>query len=187
MNKEICGWYIGMSAGERVDYIYMNFRNIMRILSSQQEALAMRVSILRESSAHNHEELGVAIMKSQNPGGATESFAENRVYTLECIKQFKLPNSILVGIDDTEEIRYAMHELDVLRLEYDLFKNRIHNLDEDDAFILASYVSRKKSVDELSEILAIEPESVRKKLYRIKKKLKAAMVPLMLKYEEQYF
>ena len=52
MNKEICGWYIGMSAGERVDYIYMNFRNIMRILSSQQEALAMRVSILRESSAH---------------------------------------------------------------------------------------------------------------------------------------
>lgn len=187
MNKEIFGWYIGMSAGERVDYLYMNYQNIQRILSSQQEALAMRVNMLRESSIHHNEELGVTVMTSRSSGGITERQAEDRVYTLECVKNYRLPNSVLIGIEDTKEIKDGFYELVMLRLEYDLFKNRIGKLSEDDGYILLSYVSRKKSVEELSEMLAIEPESVRKKLYRIKKKLKAIMLPLMLKYEEQYF
>jgi DNA-directed RNA polymerase specialized sigma24 family protein len=48
--------------------------------------------------------------------------------------------------------------------------------------ILSSYLNRNRSVRELADDMAIESESVNKRLYRLKRKLKECMIPFMKEY-----
>ena len=41
MNNELIGWYLNKSRGERVDFLYMNYPRLKRIMKGYQDSLYM--------------------------------------------------------------------------------------------------------------------------------------------------
>ena len=39
MNNELIGWYLNKSTGERVDFLYMNYPRLKRIMKGYQDSL----------------------------------------------------------------------------------------------------------------------------------------------------
>lgn len=187
MNNELIGWYLNKSTGERVDFLYMNYPRLKRIMKGYQDSLYILIKNEREYSKHTGNDIGVRIMTTVGISDPTQKQAMENMLILEAIQNFRLTDDCLAGINDTRAIKEAYFELTVMKREIDLLNTRIKALSQDDEMIVSAYINRGKSIYDLAEDLCIEPESVRKKLYRIKRKIKKDMMPFMLEYEEAFF
>ena len=72
-----------------------------------------------------------------------------------------------------------------MRREYDRLKNRIRFLRTDEKSVFERYIRYQDRTAELSDELSITQESVRKKIYRIKKKLYAGFADSLDVYDDE--
>ena len=52
MNNELIGWYLNKSTGERVNFLYMNYPRLKRIMKGYQDSLYILIKNEREYSKH---------------------------------------------------------------------------------------------------------------------------------------
>ena len=166
------GFYCELNVEKRMDYIYKNYSNYGNIIESYRQGL---IFMIHNQKIYNRRqgigELLIRIQSGTMNKSLTEDQAIENVIIKECVDEKKITDALLADVDNPEKIKLGIFELDLMKREYDLFSCQIKLLDSDDCEILYSYLKRKKDIYDIAKDLIIEPESVHKRLYRLKKKL----------------
>jgi len=137
-------------------------------------------------TAYN-EEVGVRIRTSRDFYSVTEEEAIERVMISENIKNGTLSKEMIEDTSDADMIRQMLFSINLLKNEYKILECHIHGLSMANKEILLPYVNKKTNLERLSKKLCIEPDSVKQRIYRIKKQLKETVFLYMKDYEEGDF
>jgi Ran GTPase-activating protein (RanGAP) involved in mRNA processing and transport len=181
--QSMIGQYCKNSTDKRFDYIYMNYKNFIGLIAGYREGLAFLISSQKAYNRKSKQEnLGVRVQIVQGLSDLTANMAIENVMVKEQIDNCHISTELLIGVDDREEVALALFELQLMKQELQVFDFQLQTFREEDFMILSSYLNRNRSVRELADDMAIESESVNKRLYRLKRKLKERMIPFMKEY-----
>ncbi len=170
--QETVGSYYKLAPKKRLDVIVNNFDSFPAMIRDYEmdieEWLLARRSAARQESLGD---LGVRV-QSNNTSSPTENATFEKMQVEGIIKTGKL-DAFSYKLPDHDEIERALMEIRLMRREYDRMKNRIRLLRSDEKNVFERYIRWQDRTAELSDELSITQESVRKKIYRIKRKLYA--------------
>ena len=181
--QSIIGHYCKNSTDRRFDYIYMNYDNFTRQIEGYREGLAFLIASQKAYNRKNdYGDLGVRVQTSRGLSDLTADMAIENVIVKECIDKCEASDDLLMDVDDREEVALGLFELQLMKQELQVFDFQLQTFRKEDFKILSSYLNRNRSIREIAEELSIEPESVNKRLYRLKRKLKERIIPFMKEY-----
>jgi len=172
----------------RFEYVWDNFYRMEDVIKAKEESLVC--FILNERACKKKssmEEVGVRIRTSRDFYSVTEEEAIERVMISENIKNGTLSKEMIEDTSDADMIRQMLFSINLLKNEYKILECHIHGLSMANKEILLPYVNKKTNLERLSKKLCIEPDSVKQRIYRIKKQLKETVFLYMKDYEEGDF
>lgn len=168
---------------ERVEYLLTNYRDIEQIIHTKKQSLALIVSNERAfSRKKNRRELGVTISKTNDFISQTEAEAIEHVQIMESIENGTLCEALIDDSLDAELINMEIFDINLLNNEYNLLRCHMESLPLENKKIFIPYTNRRITIEKLAGKLFIEEESVKQRLYRIRKNLKETVLPYMEEY-----
>lgn len=170
--------YRSCNAKERINMIYMNYPTFEDIIKGYRQGLIYEITAQKSyNRKSNKGDLGVRVQVSGIHSDITADQAIENVLIGDALDTGNLSEDFYAGTDDRNELTRKVQIYWMMQNEYALFTAQLKTMDREDALIIRPYIIKEKSIGELAEDLHIEPESVRKKVYRIKKKLVAQIQP----------
>jgi len=161
----------------------MNYDNFTRQIEGYREGLAFFIARQKAYNRKNdYGDLGIRDQTSRRLSDLTADMAIENVIVKECIDKCEASDDLLMDVDDREEGALGLFELQLMKQELQVFDFQLQTFRKEDFKILSSYLNRTRSIREIAEELSIEPESVNKRLYRLKRKLKERIIPFMKEY-----
>ena len=183
--QKAVGSYYRLAPGKRMDLIVYNIDSFPAMIRDYEmnveEWLLSRRSAARQEALAD---LGVRVTGGFNAASPTENAVFEKMWVENIIKTGK-PDDLFYRLPDHEEIERALMEIRLMRREYDRLKNRIRFLRADEKSVFERYIRYQDRTAELSDELSITQESVRKKIYRIKKKLYAGFADSLDVYDDE--
>ena len=183
--QKAVGSYYRLAPRKRMDLIVYNIDSFPAMIRDYEmnveEWLLSRRSAARQEALSD---LGVRVTGGFNAASPTENAAFEKMWVENIIKTGK-PDDLFYRLPDHEEIERALMEIRLMRREYDRLKNRIRFLRADEKSVFERYIRYQDRTAELSDELSITQESVRKKIYRIKKKLYAGFADSLDVYDDE--
>ncbi len=183
--QKAVGSYYRLAPRKRMDVIVYNIDSFPAMIRDYEmdleEWLLSRRSAARQESLGD---LGVRIQSGNNASSPTENAAYEKLQVENIIKTGRL-DEFCYRLPDHDEIERALKEIRLMRHEYERLKNRIRFLRSDEKNVFERYIRWQDRSAELSNELSITQESVRKKIYRIKKKLYADFADGLALYDDK--
>lgn len=175
--------YYKKGAKERLDFIFDNYKNFDKVLDGQKETLIFLITCEREYNRHSQVgDIGIRVQTSEVFSDPTANDGIERYEIDKAISESKYSEEFFREIEDKEYILTKIWELKLMRLEYMQLCNKILNLDKEETYIMESYLKKRKSTYELAEEFSVEPESIKQRVYRIRKHLIKDMLNEMGQY-----
>lgn len=175
--------YYKKGAKERLDFIFENYKNFDKVLDGQKETLIFLITCEREYNRHSQVgDIGIRVQTSEVFSDPTANDGIERYEIDKAISESKYSEEFFREIEDKEYILTKIWELKLMRLEYMQLCNKILNLDKEETYIMESYLKKRKSTYELAEEFSVEPESIKQRVYRIRKHLIKDMLNEMGQY-----
>lgn len=175
--------YYKKGAKERLDFIFENYKNFDKVLDGQKETLIFLITCEREYNRHSQVgDIGIRVQTSEVFSDSTANDGIERYEIDKAISESKYSEEFFREIEDKEYILTKIWELKLMRLEYMQLCNKILNLDKEETYIMESYLKKRKSTYELAEEFSVEPESIKQRVYRIRKHLIKDMLNEMGQY-----
>ena len=175
--------YYKKGAKERLDFIFENYKNFDKVLDGQKETLIFLITCEREYNRHSQVgDIGIRVQTSEVFSDPTANDGIERYEIDKAISESNYSEELFREIEDKEYILTKIWELKLMRLEYMQLSNKILNLDEEETYIMESYLKKRKSTYELAEEFSVEPESIKQRVYRIRKHLIKDMLNEMGQY-----
>ena len=160
------------SPKERVDLIYVNYPQFKSIIEGCRSKLIYEIEAEKEYS-HRKDigELGIRVQTTGHYSDRTSSQAIANVMLEEELGQEELSDDTLKGLEDTEEFIHKHRVLRMMQREYRCFDGQLHMLPIESQRIILPYLKHEKDYVQIADELGITVESVRKRVYRIRKEL----------------
>lgn len=175
--------YYKKGAKERLNFIFENYKNFDKVLDGQKETLIFLITCEREYNRHSQVgDIGIRVQTSEVFSDPTANDGIERYEIDKAISESKYSEEFFREIEDKEYILTKIWELKLMRLEYMQLCNKILNLDKEETYIMESYLKKRKSTYELAEEFSVEPESIKQRVYRIRKHLIKDMLNEMGQY-----
>lgn len=154
-----------------------------KVLDGQKETLIFLITCEREYNRHSQVgDIGIRVQTSEVFSDPTANDGIERYEIDKAISESKYSEEFFREIEDKEYILTKIWELKLMRLEYMQLCNKILNLDKEETYIMESYLKKRKSTYELAEEFSVEPESIKQRVYRIRKHLIKDMLNEMGQY-----
>lgn len=177
--------YCDKTKEKRFEYVWDNFYRMEELLKTEKESLQYYISNEKAYQKKNrNQELGVRIQKSNDFYSLTEEEAIERVLIGESIEKGRLSEELLKEVENVDEINRMIFSFKLLRNEYKLLQCHILSLPADSKSIIFQYINKEATLAKLSGKFAIEENSVKQRIYRIKKQVKEMVFPFMENYWE---
>ena len=160
------------SSKERIDLIYTNYSQFEGIIKGCEAKLIYEIEAEQEYNRQSRKgDLGVRIQNIGHYSDRTSSQAIANVMLEEELGQEELSDDTLKGLEDTEEFIHKHRVLRMMQREYRCFDGQLHMLPIESQRIILPYLKHEKDYVQIADELGITVESVRKRVYRIRKEL----------------
>lgn len=180
---DIVGNYIGMTAQKRIEFIYKNYRDLDYLKESYRDFAVETIAFLKQQENSCDDDLGVRVQTSFNTGSITERMAFENIMIKEMLDKNYVPNEFMDKEENQEFVNLVVFEWNIMRSEFSLFEKHLKTLSRANFLIAKAYLSREKGFEELGREYCVEPNSVKMRMYRIKKNLTKRMIPFFAEYE----
>lgn len=182
--QNIVGRYYRMSPKKRIDEIVAHYDCFQRMMKDYERELfewleASRAKARRDANG----DTGVRVQTGNRKFSVTENQALEHLEIEAMMENCNLSGS--ESIEDYDDILRGLMELKLMKKEYSALRSKIGLLHDDEKISFERYISRKARSAELAEELEIEFESVRKRMYRIRKKVYRDFVEYLEEYDDQ--
>ncbi len=160
------------SPKERVDLIYVNYLQFKSIIEGCKSKLIYEIEAEKEY-IHRKDlgDLGVRVQTTGHYSDRTCNQAIAKVILEDELGQEELSDGTLKGLEDSEEFIYKHRVLRMMQREYRCFDGQLHMLPIESQRIILPYLMHEKDYVQIADELGITVESVRKRVYRIRKEL----------------
>jgi len=170
---------------ERLDYLLTNYRDMDQIIHTKKQSLAVLVSNeIAYAKKKSKGEIGVPISKTNNIVSPTEAEAIEHVLVMKSIEEGKLSEELDKNLPDSKRINREIFDINLLYNEYHLLNCHMESMPLESKKDFIPYINRKVSIYKLADKYVIEPESVKQRLYRIRKQLKETVLAYMDDYSD---
>ncbi len=160
------------SPAERANLIYSNYATFEVIIECFKEDLINDIEseqqyIKRQSMG----DLGVRVQSSGIHSDPTLCQASNLMILDKMISDENLTEDELAELLDCDNLVYRYRTLYLMKKDYRRFKLQLGKLNPEDRMIMIPFLNKEKDYIQLSDELSITIESMRKKVYRIRKSM----------------
>ena len=181
--RKIVGRYYRLSPKKRMDLIITNYDCFPAMCKDYERELSEWLKDSKEKARRAAiGDLGVRVQGGKSSSSVTEMCAIVNMEIERMMKECDLDSC--ENIEDFEEILRGVHELHLMQREYRNLRSKISTLHMKERESFIKYICREKRSAELSEQLEIDFDSVRKKMYRIKKKVYNGFVENLDDYDD---
>lgn len=177
--QSIIGYYFGLDAKKRVDFLIEHYRDFEFFHSAYKESIISIMLGIREWHENKSGDLGVRIQTSGGNSDVTFYKACERIDVAKCFENLEIATELFKEKNDLELVRKGVSEWKLMRREFDTLNSFISLLAPVDRRIYTPYLLREKRLIDIAEELCIELESANKRIYRIRKKLISSIIPVM--------
>lgn len=183
--QSIVGKYYRLSPRDRLDKIYANFDCFPGIIADYEYEMAEWIKgNLAKARRDAVGDLGVRVQTSNFRRSITEDRAIENLEVERIIRETDLQDSSWDRIEDSDEIMRGLLEISLMRREYLRFMSRLRSLSGQNKEIFQNYLNHRKRMHALSDEYDILNDSVRKRIYRIKKQVYAGFVENLDNYDD---
>lgn len=180
MKKDIFTDYKIKNLCKRTEIILCNFTRFPYIIASERESLKYWIiEDRRYGRSHQKEELGVSV-HGTGASDITAREALERIEVSQWVESRGITDEMLKSIQ-SEELIEKLDTINLMESDYRIFCRIYKGLPQGDQKILNLRIVDDKTLEEISEIYCIEPESVKKRLQRIRKNIREEMERLVVR------
>ena len=167
----IVGNYYRLDPRKRINVILYHFEGFPSIIRNYEMELEdwildARARARRESLG----DLGVRIQNGRNDFSPTENEYQEKSQVEEIVQRGCLDESSR-RLSEHDELQRGLLEIRLMKREYERVRTLIGSLGKSDRTLFINYICRENRAADLSGKLMMQQASVRKKMYRMKKKL----------------
>ena len=167
----IVGNYYRLDPRKRINVILYHFEGFPSIIRNYEMELEdwildARARARRESLG----DLGVRIQNGRNDFSPTENDYQEKSQVEEIVQRGCLDESSR-RLSEHDELQRGLLEIRLMKREYERVRTLIGSLGKSDRTLFINYICRENRAADLSGKLMMQQASVRKKMYRMKKKL----------------
>ena len=182
--QNIVGSYYRLAPGKRLDVIVLNFDNFPGIIKDyEQEMYEWIIDNRAKARQDALGDLGVRIQSGKNNVSVVENSVEEKMLVEAIIKNGRLDASCK-DLYERDDIIRGLNEIKLMRHEYDRVKDRLRTIHSWDRDLYRKYITSPNRSILLSEELKMSEDTVRNKMYRIKKKLYGAFADSLCVYDD---
>ena len=182
--QNIVGSYYRLAPGKRLDVIVLNFDNFPGIIKDyEQEMYEWIIDNRAKARQDALGDLGVRIRSGKNNVSVVENSVEEKMLVEAIIKNGRLDASCK-DLYERDDIIRGLNEIKLMRHEYDRVKDRLRTIHSWDRDLYRKYITSPNRSILLSEELKMSEDTVRNKMYRIKKKLYGAFADSLCVYDD---
>ena len=175
--------YYKKSAKERLNFIFENYKNFDKVLNGQKETVIFLITCEREYSRRSQVgDIGIRVQTSGEFSDPTANDGIERYEIDKAISESDYSEDFFKDIEDKEHILTKIWEFKLMQLEYMQLRSKIANLDEEETYIMEAHLKKQKSTYELAAEFSVEPESIKQRVYRVRKHLIKDMLNEMSQY-----
>ena len=182
--QNIVGSYYRLAPGKRLDVIVLNFDNFPGIIKDYEQEMYEWIFDNRAKARQDAlGDLGVRIQSGKNNVSVVENSVEEKMLVEAIIKNGRLDASCK-DLYERDDIIRGLNEIKLMRHEYDRVKDRLRTIHSWDRDLYRKYITSPNRSILLSEELKMSEDTVRNKMYRIKKKLYGAFADSLCVYDD---
>ena len=182
--QNIVGSYYRLAPGKRLDVIVLNFDNFPGIIKDyEQEMYEWIIDNRAKARQDALGDLGVRIQSGKNNVSVVDNSVEEKMLVEAIIKNGRLDASCK-DLYERDDIIRGLNEIKLMRHEYDRVKDRLRTIHSWDRDLYRKYITSPNRSILLSEELKMSEDTVRNKMYRIKKKLYGAFADSLCVYDD---
>ena len=182
--QNIVGSYYRLAPGKRLDVIVLNFDNFPGIIKDYEQEMYEWIIANRAKARQDAlGDLGVRIQSGKNNVSVVENSVEEKMLVEAIIKNGRLDASCK-DLYERDDIIRGLNEIKLMRHEYDRVKDRLRTIHSWDRDLYRKYITSPNRSILLSEELKMSEDTVRNKMYRIKKKLYGAFADSLCVYDD---
>lgn len=182
--QKFVGRYYRLSPKKRIDLIITNYDCFPAMCKDYERNLSEWIKDCRAKAKRDAiGDLGVRIQAGNSRFSVTEIHALENMEIEKMLADGDIDSC--ENLEDYEEILRGVKELQLMLKEYKDLKSKISTLHVRERGPFENYICRKCRSTELSEELQINFDSVRKKMYRIKKKVCSDLLEQLDDYDDE--
>jgi len=181
--QSIVGVYVGLPVKKRIAFLMEHYREFDRYRSAYKECVVSIMIAANSSKKNTSDDLGVRVQTSGGNSDITYYQALERIAFDECFDRVNVTDEMFPDPYEYHLISTAVFEWDLMKKEFDELNSCIKFiLEEHERELLLSYINKKTKLKDIANDRAIEVDSARKKMYRIRKKLLDGAAPWFNEY-----
>ena len=170
--------YTNGNSKVRIGIIFHNYSYFPKLIEGYKEGLIHEITTqTMYNKRRENGDLGIRIQSSGHHSDMTANAAIENVMIGNLIDEGILSEDILEYVDDRQETTQKIIIYLMMKGEYNVIQAQMESVYGLDKEILIPYMTKQKNVYEIADKVGIEPDSVRKRIYRIKKNLTAQVEP----------
>ena len=182
--QKIVGSYYKLEPKKRLNTIVLNFDNFPGIIKDHEKEMYEWIidnrAMARQDSLGD---LGVRIQSGKANSSVVESSVMEKMLVGAIIKNCKLDASSR-DIYERDDIIRGLNEIWLMRDEYKWVKDKLTSIHSWERELYVKYITSPNRSTLLSEELKMSGDTVRNKMYRIKKKLYGAFADSLCVYDD---
>ncbi len=170
--------YTNGNSKVRIGIIFHNYPYFPKLIEGYKEGLIHEITTqTMYNKRRENGDLGIRIQSSGHHSDMTANAAIENVMIGNLLDEGVLSEDILEYVDDRQETTQKIIIYLMMKGEYNVIQAQMESVYGLDKEILIPYMTKQKNVYEIADEVGIEPDSVRKRIYRIKKNLTAQVEP----------
>ena len=169
--QDIVGTYYRLDPKKRLNTIVLNFDNFPGIIKDHENEMYEWIIDNRAMARQDAlGDLGVRIQSGRANGSVVEGSVSEKMLVEAIIKNCRLDASTRDNYERDDIIR-GLNEIWLMRDEYKWVKDKLSSIHSWERELYVKYITNPNRSTLLSEELKMSGDTVRNKMYRIKKKL----------------
>ncbi|MCR5585742.1 MAG: hypothetical protein K6F63_09965 [Lachnospiraceae bacterium] len=169
--QDIVGTYYRLDPKKRLNTIVLNFDNFPGIIKDHEKEMYEWIIDNRAMARQDAlGDLGVRIQSGRANGSVVEGSVSEKMLVEAIIKNCRLDASSR-DIYERDDIIRGLNEIWLMRDEYKWVKDKLSSIHSWERELYVKYITNPNRSTLLSEELKMSGDTVRNKMYRIKKKL----------------
>lgn len=182
----IVGTYYRLEPKERINFMYRNYSNFPAVMDKYESDLVDMIKDLLAAARRDAlGDLGVRIQTGAMLKDPVGNIACEDDEIDRCLHDINYNGSIYEYINEPDEVLRGVVELGLMQWEYDKLCKGIKALQKKDYEVIFPFINQDCGLQELSVKLQYDPDTMKNKIYRIRKKLVTSISSSFIIYDDE--
>ena len=169
--------YESADADKKIDLICKHYHNFTRIIDGYTNGLCYLIYTDKiKNRKSDVSELGVRVQNFGRYSDCTSDEATSKADIRKAVMTCDFSGDGLKEMPKKGFYYEMAYLLCNMRTDFEYFKSQLESLDDEESRIFLGYISKKLTLYDIADEEGIQPESAKKRVIRIKRRLKNRML-----------